>query len=113
MNAVKHLLRYLSTTLNLKLNYFQTREILKAFVDTNWDGNSMDRKSYTSFTFIIASAPISLKSKNRNTIALNSTEAEYVALSEACKELVYVRCFIEELGFRDLVSTPPKLYAQS
>ena len=43
-------------------------------------------------------ALIAWKTKLQGTVALSSTEAEYVALCDAVKEIVYLRQFFTELG---------------
>jgi len=42
---------------------------------------------------------MSWESKKQRTTALSSTEAEYMAVSDAVKEAVYLRRFIDDLGF--------------
>lgn len=113
LNAAKHLLRYLNTTINLKLNYFQTGMKLKGYADADWGGNCVDRKSYTGFAFFLAGAAVSWDSKKQSTIALSSTEAEYVALSTASKEIVYLRRFLKEMGFDALVDGPTELFSDN
>lgn len=51
--------------------------------------------------------------KKQISIALSSTEAEYVALSTASKEVVYLRRFLEELGFNQLVDEPTELFGDN
>ena len=53
------------------------------------------------------SAAISWGSKKQDTIALSSAEAEIVAASEAAKEALSIRAFLDELGFGD--PTPTRL----
>ncbi|GKV32746.1 hypothetical protein SLEP1_g41331 [Rubroshorea leprosula] len=43
---------------------------------------------------------ISWKSKLQKSVSLSTTEAEYVALSEAGKEIVWMKTFFEELGLK-------------
>lgn len=40
---------------------------------------------------------ISYEAKKQKTVALSSTEAEYMALSESCKEVIYLRNILSEL----------------
>ena len=106
LTAAKHILRYLNSTLNFKLKYFKKGEKLVGYVDADWAGNLTDRKSYTGIAYFLGGAAITWESKKQPTIALSSTEAEYVALSSASKEAVYLRRFIKELGFPNLVDLP-------
>ena len=58
-------------------------------------------------------AAISWASKKQPTIALSSTEAEVVAASEAAKEAVCLRNFLQELGEQDEAPTQLALDNQS
>ena len=41
---------------------------------------------------------ISWRSKKQSTVALSSTEAEYMALTEAAQEAIWLKAFLHELG---------------
>ena len=71
-------------------------------MDTDWGGCKIDRRSYAGFTFKLFSASITWESRKQKTVALSSTEAEYVAMSEAIRELVYIYNFLTELGFGEV-----------
>lgn len=62
----------------------------------------MDRRSCTGYAFLLGVGPVSWDSKKQKTVALSSTEAEYMALSEATKEAIYLNEFLVELGFEGL-----------
>lgn len=113
MTAAKHLVRYLNNSINFELTFSKTGECLKAFADADWAGNSDDRKSFTGFTLMLAGASVSWESKKQHTVALSSTEAEYMALSSAAKEIVYMRNFIRELDFTHFVNKPIMLYGDN
>ena len=87
---VKRIFRYLSHTKDMKLKLGDVNEQcnkqLIGFVDADWGGDSDDRKSNTGYLFKYLGAPISWSSKKQSLVTLSSTEAEYVALSEAGKE---------------------------
>ena len=61
--------------------------------------NAKDRKSMTGCVFLAAGGAITWKSKKQTVIALSSTEAEYVALSEAGREATWLRNLYGELRF--------------
>ena len=54
-------------------------------------GNSKDGKSITGFLFIIIRSPISSSSKKQSIIAQSTSEAETVALSECCREWLWIK----------------------
>lgn len=54
-----------------------------------WGGNLIDRKSNTGFVFKLCVESVSWESTNQNTVALSSTEAECMALTQAFKQTIY------------------------
>lgn len=112
LSAAKHILRYLQSTINLRLTYSKSNKILEGFSDADWAGN-FDRKSHTGNVFILANGAIVWETKKQSSVALSSTEAEYMAMSNASKEVVYLKNLLEEIGFPELVSNPIKLYGDN
>lgn len=96
--AAKRVLRYLKGTSDYGLVYERTGLPLFGVVDADWGGNSIDRRSYSGFAFILAGAPISWEARKQRTIALSSTEAEYMAISEATKEAMYLRDILNSIS---------------
>lgn len=98
--AAKRVLRYLKGTMNLGLVYRKSVKHDKfrvyGFTDADW-ANGADRKSYTGYMFKLGRNVVSWGCYKQSCIALSSTEAEYIALSEAAKEAVYVRAVLTEL----------------
>ena len=59
----------------------------------------MDKRiSTTAYVLTIANAPVSWKSTLQSTIALSTTEAEYMTITEAVKEAVCLQGLLRELG---------------
>ncbi|CAH2104034.1 unnamed protein product [Euphydryas editha] len=94
---LKRLLRYLKKTKKYGLVYRKDDTNLHGFVDADWASCTIDRRSYTGYSFILAGCVISYESKKQRTVALSSTEAEYMALSEACKEAIYLKNLMYEM----------------
>ncbi len=101
MVRLKHILRYLAGTINLKLIYEPNGNNLQCFVDADWGGNAVDRKSYTGFVFSLGGCPITWESVKQKSVALSSTEAEYMAASDASKEAIYLKRILMELNAWD------------
>lgn len=95
--CAKRVLRYLAGTRSCVLSFSKDGCELEGYVDADWAGNVKDRKSYTGFVFKLAGAAISWESNKQKTVALSSTEAEYMALSEASKEAIYLKNLLYEL----------------
>lgn len=96
-NYAKRVLRYLQKTKHYCLKYSKDNVELKGFVDADWANDSLDRKSYTGYCFTMNGSVISWQSRKQKTVSLSSTEAEYVALSEASREAVYLRNLMYEI----------------
>jgi len=73
--------------------------LLTAYADADWAGD-VDRKSTTGFLIEIYGNPVCWVTKKQSTVALSSTEAEYVALAMASTEIVWIRNLLMELGWK-------------
>jgi hypothetical protein len=102
--AAKRVLRYLKGTIDKKLIYRKNQDNLTCYVDADWANCEIDRRSYTGSTFILSGAAFSWESRKQRTVALSSTEAEYMALSDASKEAVFLIGYLKELGFQSLAN---------
>lgn len=96
--AVKWILRYLKGTTDLALCYGGSDICLQGFVDSDLAGDIDSRKSTTGYVFTLGSAAVSWVSRLQRIVTISTTEAEYVAATEACKEMVWLRSFMKELG---------------
>ena len=106
LRVLKYL--YFTRDLNLTYNKNQNSEILDCFVDADWAGDVVDRKSTTGYSMRLYSNTIFWKSRKQNSVTKSSTFAEYVALSEAVSELKFI-CGI--LNFFDVkIENPIKIY---
>lgn len=99
-SAAKRVLRYLKGTKNLGLVFDDRQGTLIGYVDADWGNCPDDRKSYTGYTFTLGGGPISWDARKQRTVALSSTEAEYMAMTEAVKEAIYLQEFLGELGMK-------------
>ena len=83
MEVAKYILRYLNTTKDKTLVFDgASNKGLIAFTDLDWATDKIRCQSQTGFFFMIAGAIFSWQSQAQKTIALSSTEAEYMALSD-------------------------------
>ena len=93
--AALRVLHYLSVHRHLGLRYMRSDSTpTHGFSDSDW----AVKHSTTGFTFQYANATISWGSKKQTSVVLSSCEAEIMAASEAAKEAVYLREFLNELG---------------
>lgn len=99
--AIKRLLRYLAGTREIGLVYRKNEKPLIGYSDANWGGCLVTRRSFTRYAFFLASAAVTWKSQRQYTVALSSTESEYVSLSEATKEALHLSRLLREIGLND------------
>ncbi|KAK0584014.1 hypothetical protein LWI29_006522 [Acer saccharum] len=87
-NAMKWLLRYISSTTSVGLIYdcYNSELELIGYVDSDYAGDRDKRRSTSSYFFTIAGCCVSWKSQLQSVVALSTTEAEYIAVTEAVKE---------------------------
>jgi hypothetical protein len=71
---------------------------LLGYSDADWASDIETRRSTSGYVFMLNGGCISWRSKKQRTVALSSTEAEYMALSEAVQEAVWLKAFVYELG---------------
>lgn len=88
----KRVLKYLKKTKTFGIKYWKNgNSDIKGFVDADWANNLLDRRSYTGYWFLLSNGIISWECKIQKSVALSSCEAEYMSISEACKEAIYLR----------------------
>jgi len=106
--AGMHLLRYLSETAELGLTYDGSAaesqsagnggELrLVAYTDADWAGDVDDRRSTTGYVVLLHGCAVSWASRKQSTVALSSTEAEYMGLSQGLAELKSLHAWMDEM----------------
>lgn len=101
--AAKHVLRYLKGTVDYAIKYSAINSKMEMYVDSDWAADENGRRSRTGFVAILAGGPISWESKKQRSVALSTMEAEYMALSEATKEVIYLRGLLSHMNLNSLV----------
>lgn len=93
-NELKRVVRYLKGTADLKLvlgsNEHKDDPVF-GYADANWAEDKADRKSNSGYIFIVHGAAVSWACRKQSCVALSTTEAEFIALSEACQEARWLR----------------------
>ncbi|KAK2378762.1 putative mitochondrial protein [Trifolium repens] len=108
--AVKWILRYLRGTTE-KCLYFGKGEIkVQGYVDADFAGEVDHRRSTTGYIFTVGTTAVSWMSRIQKIVAISTTEAEYVAVTEASKELIWLQGLLTELGF---IQRQNSLYSDS
>lgn len=98
--AVKWLLRYLKGSLDLKLMFTQEDEFkVQGYSDSDFGGDLDKKRSLSGYVFTVGGNTVSWKSSLQPVVALSTTEAEYIALTEAVKEAIWIKELLREMGF--------------
>ena len=91
--------RYLKGTPDLALKFVKSVDgTLTGYSDADWAGDLDDRHSTSGNLFIMAGGTISWTSKKQPTVSLSTAEAEYMALSTATQEAIWLRRLLADLN---------------
>ena len=89
--VAKHAVRYLKGTVDYGLKYEVNQKInLEGYVDSDWAGSAIYRKSNSGCCFSMGSGVISWFNRKQSCVALSTVEAEYVTACLASCEVVCV-----------------------
>lgn len=87
---LKHLLRHLITNGDIRLTFGGRDRTLRGFADANYK-HVQDGRSTEGYFAYLGSCPVSWQSKKQSTVVLSNTEAEYMALSQVAKEIIWLK----------------------
>ena len=108
--AAIRVVRYLKGTRKLALHLGgpSSSFALLGYSDSDYanEPGSEGRRSVGGHCFTLGSGMVSWSSKKQNTIADSTCAAEYMAVSEAGWELVWLRTLLRELGYESIKATP-------
>jgi hypothetical protein len=96
-----HTYAYVHGTLDYAITYYRgSDESLKpvGFVDADYGGDSGTRRSTSGYVFKMAGGAVSWSSKLQATVALSTAEAEYVAITRAAQQALWMHAFLGEIG---------------
>lgn len=95
---MKRIFRYLQGTKDLKLIYTKDgNENITGYCDADWASDVRDRKSCTGYIFLLQGGAISWRSHKQQTVALSTAEAEYMSMSSAAQEALWLQQLHTEL----------------
>jgi hypothetical protein len=104
-NAAVRVLHYLISTKHLRLRLGSPLTCC-GYSDSDWAEDRHDCQSTSTYTYRIGHGAISWKSRKQATVSLSSTEAEYKAMSDSCKEGLWLRNILSELCLRPKAALP-------
>eukprot|EP00253_Pinus_taeda_P006093 PITA_06093 len=96
--VVKWVLRYLRGTSDHCIVFNGSEGSVCGYVDADYAGDLDKRRSTTGYVFTLAGGAICWMSKLQETIVLSTTEAKYIAASDASKEVIWLKGLLNEIG---------------
>lgn len=96
--GAKSVLRYLAGSLDVGLTFADDGNHLRGFCDADYAGDQDTRRSTTGFVFKLMGGAVSWSSKLQPTVAVSTTEAEYMAAAHAVREALWLRKLVSDLG---------------
>ena len=96
--AVKRIFRYLKGTTDYTLCYSGFDLFIRCYTYVDWASDRNDRKSTSSYAFLLNGGAISWKIKKKTCITLSTMESEFVACVSLVQEIVWSKRFFEHLS---------------
>ncbi|KAK2995694.1 hypothetical protein RJ640_026124 [Escallonia rubra] len=100
--AVKRILRYLKGTHDLGLWFPRNTSFfdLIGYSDADYAGCKTERKSTSGGCQFLGHSLVSWSSKKQNSVALSTTEAEYMAVGACCAQILWMKQTLLDFGLK-------------
>ena len=102
MKALLRVIKFVEVTKNYKLIFERDDSDgawkMIAFSDSDYSGDSEDRRSVSGYVIYINGCAVAWRSKGQKSVSLSSTEAEYKAVSEVVTEILFIKMIMEFLN---------------
>ena len=100
LQLVHYVLSYLVGTVDKRLVYDGANgDGLHSYSDSSLADQTDDRHSTSGYVFLLANGAISWSARKQRTVAQNTTEAEYMAMTNVTNQAAWYRSFLAELGY--------------
>ncbi|CCA76763.1 hypothetical protein PIIN_10750 [Serendipita indica DSM 11827] len=106
--ALKRVLQYLRKTTNYKLTYGlkpDSDELFTTHSDADLGGNADNTRSTAGFVMSIGGGAVMWSSRLQRHTSLSSTESEYTTASATGCEMIWMRSFLNEIGYNTIPYT--------
>ena len=113
--VVKNFLKYLRRSKDMFLVYGGLEDdlVLNGYTDASFQSDKDDFRSQSGYVFCLKGGAVSWKSSKQSTVADSTTEAEYIAASDAAKEAVWIKKFITDLEVVPSITNPVDVYCDN
>jgi hypothetical protein len=108
--GVKNVLKYLKGTTNVGITFggsncnSANKHVLFMYSDSDWAGCKDTYKSTSGYVAMFNGGPIQWKAKLQSTVAQSSSEAEYIAVSVASNEVIWLKRLLADVGRRQFTT---------
>ncbi len=97
IRVLRRVLRYLKGTQEVGVKISPQNNILEMYADADWARGS-DRISVSWYILQLGGCTVGWKSVKQKIVSGSSTESEYISLSDASKETLWAKNFMNEIG---------------
>ncbi|KAJ9541604.1 hypothetical protein OSB04_028110 [Centaurea solstitialis] len=106
LHAVKRIFKYLKGQPKLGLWYPNDNSFdLVAYTDSDYGGANLDRKSTSGGCQFLGGRLVSWQCKKQTTVSQSTTEAEYIAASQCCSQVLWIQNQMQDYGL-SFLQTP-------
>lgn len=107
----KHVLRYLKGSRLLGISFGGTAKPLQVYSDADFSKCTETQRSVTGYIFTMNKGSILWNSQRQHVVSLSTSEAKYMAASDAARHLAWVRDFLFDIFHQELA--PTKFFIES
>jgi hypothetical protein len=101
LKAIKRTLRYLKHTRNVGLWYPKgTKFELVGYSDFDYAGCKVERRSTSGICQLLGRSLVCWSSKKQNSVALSTAEAEYIASSSCCGQILWLKATLNDFKIK-------------
>ena len=98
--VVKWILPYMKGTSSVCLQFGLGKPLVEGFTNSNMSAYVDTSRSTSDYVMTYTGGAVSWQTRQPNSVALSTTEVEYMAVVEAYKEVIWMKDFIGEKGIK-------------
>jgi hypothetical protein len=112
-HQLHHLLCYIRGTAHYSLSFGLSDQGLIGYSDSDFTSDKDDSRSIGGYVYYLFGSPISWCSQKQSVVATSSTEAEYIALSNAAREQIHLNQLLHDFRLDSSLILPTVLYGDN